>query len=171
MAVYTTSWKPVTPEIGLQAIDSVSTTQNHPLGKRIRAVDVGANQNGEGDFLYVKGVGAAAVGDWVTINEDDYSTTLLAANAIGKVGICMAALIVSTYGWVQIRGKAVGKAATGYADNGLVYATATAGTVDDAAVAGDRVKKAIGASALNGPATGKAEFEIDNPFMDDASAA
>jgi hypothetical protein len=75
------------------------------------------------------------------------------------------------YGWYQIGGKAVGKALTGFADNGLVFATSTAGSIDDAVVAGDRVKKAIGASALDGPATGMAEFELDRPFMDDATAA
>ena len=83
----------------------------------------------------------------------------------------MSANVANQYGWYQVRGKAVGKALTGYADNGLVYATATAGSVDDAVVAGDRVKKAIGASALDAPATGMAEFEIDAPFMDDATSA
>jgi hypothetical protein len=43
--------------------------------------------------------------------------------------------------------------------------------VDDAVVAGDRVKLAKGASAVDTPATGFAEFEIHRPFMDDATAA
>jgi hypothetical protein len=65
----------------------------------------------------------------------------------------------------------VGKALASYADNGLVYATATAGSIDDAVVAGDRVKKAKGGSAVDTPSAGLAEFEIDRPFMDDGSAA
>ena len=48
---------------------------------------------------------------------------------------------------------------------------ATAGSIDDAVVAGDRVKLAIGASAVGTPSTGLAEFEIQYPFMDDATAA
>lgn len=165
MATYTTDWRPVDCIVGIQPIADTSTTQNHPLGMRVCARDFGANQNGEGEFIYLKGVASTAVGSWVTFYEDDYTTALLAANAIGQVGVAMSANVASQYGWYQVRGKAVGKALAAYADNGLVYATATAGSVDDAAVAGDRVKKAIGASALDAPATGMAEFEIDHPFM------
>jgi hypothetical protein len=169
---YTTNWQIVTPELGVQAITEVSTTQNHELGKIVRAVDRGTNRNGEGDFIYVKGVSSGAVGSWVLISEDDYTTGLLGADNIGRVGILMSVLDASTkFGWAQVKGKAVGKALAAFADNGNVYATATAGSVDDAVVAGDRVKKCKGASALDSPATGMAEFEIDHPFMDDALAA
>jgi hypothetical protein len=168
---YSTDWKFTDSQIGLQGVTEVSTTQNHPLGIKRRAVDFGTNANGEGEFIYVVGVADGAAGSWVKILEDGYTTSLLAQNDIGKVGILMAALVASTYGWAQVRGKAVGKALTGYLDNALVYATGTPGSVDDTAVAGDRVKNAIGASALDGPASGMAEFEIDDPFMDDGSAA
>lgn len=172
MAVYSTDWKIVSPLIGAQPIASVSTTQLHPLGTRVRAVDKGTNANGEAEFVYVKGVTNGAVGSWVTFNPDDYSTTLLAANAIGPVGVLLAALDATTdFGWCQVTGKAVAKAAASFADNANVYATATAGTVDDAVVAGDRVKGAKGASDIDAPATGMAEFEINHPFMDDALAA
>jgi hypothetical protein len=170
---YGTDWKIFSPAlVGWQPINAVSTTQRHELGLIVQAVDRGSNGNGVGEFMYVKGVSSGAVGAWVTINADDYSTALLAANAIGPVGIMMAVLDASTdYGWVQISGKAVGLALAAFADNANVYATATAGSVDDAVVAGDRVKRAKGASALDAPATGMAEFEIDRPFMDDALAA
>jgi len=168
---YTTNWQHTSAEIGLQAIADTSTTQQHPLGKIVQAVDKGSNGNGSGEFIYAKGAANTAAGSWVIINEDDFSTTLLAADAKGRVGVAMSANVANQYGWYQIGGKAVGKALSGYVDNALVYATATAGSVDDAAVAGDRVKKALGASALDGPATGFAEFELDRPFMDDGSAA
>lgn len=169
---YSTDWQFTEPRIGAQPISEVSTTQNHPLGTILKAVDRGSNANGEGEFIYVKGVASGALGSWVTINEDDYTTALLAANAIGRVGIFMSVLDAATdYGWAQISGKAVGLCLAGFADNGNVYATATAGSVDDAVVAGDRVKNCKGASAVDGPATGMAEFEIDRPFMDDALAA
>jgi len=153
---------------GTQAIADTSTTQKHPLGTIVRAKDP---TYGEGEFIYLSGVASTAVGSWVTVHEDGFTTTLLAANDIGRVAVAMSANVASQYGWYQISGKAVGKALTGYADNGLVYATATAGSIDDAVVAGDRVKKAIGASAVGTPSTGLAEFEIDRPFMDDATAA
>ena len=57
------------------------------------------------------------------------------------------------------------------ADNGNVYATGTPGTVDDAVVAGDRIKNAKFASADGTPSAGLAECEIARPFMDDGVAA
>lgn len=156
------------PLIGQQPITEVSTVQNHPLGAIVQAVDP---TYGQGEFIYLKGVASCAYGSWVTYNQDDGSSALLAANAIGPVAVSMAALVASTYGWFQISGKTVGKALASYADNALVYATATAGSVDDAVVAGDRVKNAKGASAVDTPSTGLAEFEIARPWMDDASAA
>lgn len=154
--------------IGAQAIDETSTTAQHPLGTCIRAVDP---TYGEGQFIYLQGVASTDANSWVTYNADDHSTALLAANAIGPVGVSMSANVASQYGWYQCFGKAIGKALASYADNGLVYATATAGSIDDAVVSGDRVKRAKGASAVDTPSTGLAEFEIDHPFMDDGSAA
>jgi len=148
-----------------QGIAENSTTQKQALGQIVRAKDP---DYGMGEFIYLKGVASTAVGEWVTYNADDWTTTLLAANAIGPVAIAMSACVAGEFGWYQISGKAVGLAAAGFVDDANVYATATAGTVDDAVVAGDRVKRAKGASAVAG---GVADFEIDRPFMDDAVAA
>jgi hypothetical protein len=152
-------------QIGWQAIADTDTEQQHPLGTRVRATDP---SYGEGEFIYLLGVASTAVGSWVTFNADDNSTALLAANAIGPVAIAMSANVASQYGWYQIYGKAIGLCLAGFADNANVYATATAGSVDDAVVGGDRVKNAKGASAIS---SGAAEFEIQYPFMDDAVAA
>lgn len=154
--------------IGSQAIADTSTTQQHPLGTIVRATDP---SYGAGEFIYLAGVASTAVGSWVTYNADDGTTALLAANAIGPVAVAMSANVASQYGWYQIGGKAVGLCLASFADNANVYATGTAGSVDDAVVAGDRVKRAKGASAIGTPAAGQAEFEIDRPFMDDALAA
>lgn len=163
---------PVEARIGVQPIATTSTTQNHPLGTIIKAVDIASTAYGEGEFIYLKGVASTVVGSFVTYNMDDGTTALLAANAIGPVATAMSINDAATsYGWYQIKGKAVGKVAASFADNGLVYATATAGTADDAVVAGDRVKNCLGASAIGTPSTGLAEMEMDHPFMDDATAA
>lgn len=156
------------PRIGVQPVDVVSATPLHALGTILEFKDP---TYGSGEFIYLAGVANCAYGSWVTYNQDDGSTTLLAANAIGPVGVAMAACVAGYYGWFQISGKAIGKALAGYVDNALVYATATAGSVDDAVVAGDRVKNAKGASAVDTPSTGLAEFEIARPWMDDATAA
>lgn len=156
------------PIVGTQPIADTSTVQQHPLGLKVQANDPTYN---EGEFIYALGVASTAVGSWVTINEDDWSTALLAANAIGRVGIAMSANVAGQWGWYQVSGKAVGKVLAGFLDNANIYATATAGSVDDAVVAGDRVKCAKGASAIGTPSAGLAEVEIDSPYMDDGLAA
>ncbi len=149
---------------GHQPIATTDTTQRHPLGTIVTATDP---TYGAGEFIYLLGVASTAVGSWVTYNLDNGGTTLLVANAIGPVGIAMSANVASQYGWYQISGKAVGKALTGYVDNALVWATATDGSVDDAVVDGDMVHLAKGASAVDTPSTGLAEFEISRPYTDD----
>ena len=155
-------------EIGVQPIADTDTVQNHPLGKIVCAQDP---TYGEGEFIYLKGVASTVVGSFVTYNMDDGSTALLAANAIGPVALAMSINVAGQYGWYQIQGKAVGKVLASFADNANCYATATAGSADDAVVAGDRIKRCKGASAIDTPSTGLAELEIDRPFMDDAVAA
>jgi len=144
-----------------QAIADNSTTQNEILGRTVQAYDV---DRGWGEFIYLQGVASTAVGEWVHYNADDYSTTLAVANGVGPLAIAMAATVASEYGWYQIKGKASGLALTGFADNADVYLTATAGSVDDADVAGDYVAGAKGASAVSG---GLADFEINYPSTAD----
>lgn len=152
-----------------QPIAETSTTLKHRLGDRFKCSD---DTYGPGEFIYLAGVASTAVGSWVTYNQDDGTTALLAANAIGPVAIAMSANTSATsYGWYQIYGKAVGLCLALFADNANVYATATPGSVDDAVVAGDRVKNAKGASAIGTPSGSFAEFEIQYPVMDDGLAA
>ena len=146
---------------GGQPIAEITTIQRHPLGMLAVGIDP---VYGVGEFIYLIGVASTAVGSWVTFTEDDFATALLAADAVGRVAVAMGANVASSYGWYQIKGKAVGKALTGYLDNADVYATATAGSVDDAVVIGDVVLSARGASAVDTPSTGLAEFEIDRPY-------
>lgn len=153
--------------LGQSLIGSVDTAAAVPVGTIVRATDP---TYGSGEFIYLKGVASTAVGSWVTYNLDDGSTALLAENAIGPVAVAMGATVASTWGWYQISGKAVGKALASYADNGLVFATATAGSVDDAVVDGDMVHLAKGASAVDTPSTGLAEFEISRPYTDDIAS-
>lgn len=153
--------------LGQSLIGSVDTAAAVPVGTIVRATDP---TYGAGEFIYLAGVASTAVGSWVTYNLDDGSTALLAANAIGPVAVAMGATVASTYGWYQISGKAVGKALASYADNGLVFATATAGSVDDAVVDGDMVHLAKGASAVGTPSSGLAEFEISRPYTDDIAS-
>lgn len=158
------SWHPIEHEVGLQPIDETSTTQRHRLGKIVRATSA---TYGDGEFIYLAGVASTVVGSAVHYNMDDGSTTLAVADGIGSVGFAMSINVASQYGWYQIQGKAVGKVLASFADNGICYLTATAGSLDDAVVAGDRVKNCKGASAIDTPSTGLAELEISRPFTDD----
>lgn len=158
-------------QVNPQAIADTSTTQLLPLGTRIKAMDSASTAYGVGEFIYLKGVASTVVGSVVTYNQDDHSTALLAANAIGPVAVAMSICVASNFGWYQIHGKAVGKVLASFADNANCYATATAGSMDDAVVAGDLVKNCKGASAIDTPSTGLAELEIQYPFMDDGLTA
>ena len=140
----------------------VHTEQKFRLGTRVK--DRSGNE-----YIYLKGVASTAAGSWVSFDEA-HVTTLLAANAKGRVGVAQAAVDASTkFGWYMIYGKASGKVLAAFADNGLIYCTSTAGSVDDAVVAGDLVVGAIGRSAVDGgAATGQAYCELNYPFVTDA---
>jgi hypothetical protein len=151
-----------------QAIAEVRAAAQLPLGTEVEAVDP---VYGAGTFIYLKGVASTVVGSVVTYNQQDGTTALSVADAIGPVAVAMGATVADRFGWYQIVGVAVAKVLTGFVDNANVYLTATAGSVDDAVVAGDRVKLAKGASAIGTPAAGLALLEINRPFVDDGLAA
>ena len=115
------------------------------IGVGTRAFDVSGNE-----FIYLQGVGSTSAGSWVTYDEN-YATTLLAANAVGPVAIAMATIDATTkYGWYQIAGKnTVAKTDDIAADKGL-YIDGTAGRVDDLGIAGDLVLGAFSMTASVG---------------------
>lgn len=161
------NWVSTETWVNPQAISDTSTTQKLPLGTIIRARDQASTAYGSGEFIYLKGVASTVVGSCVVYNPDDFSTTLASANAIGPLAFAMSINVASQYGWYQIQGKAVGKVLAAFADNADCYLTATAGSLDDADVAGDYVSGCKGASAIDTPSTGLAELEIWRPFVRD----
>ncbi len=58
---------------GAQPIATTSTVKNHPLGKIVTAVDP---VYGEGEFIYLLGVGSTVVGSAVSYNVSTYQTAL-----------------------------------------------------------------------------------------------
>lgn len=163
MALTMGTWRLVDGRIGAQPITATSTTAQHPLGTIVLARDTGTTAYGEGEFVYAKGVASVAEKNWVGIPSDNYTLVRGVANGNYPMGVAMAAITASYYGWVQISGKGLGSCLTQFADNGAVYLTATAGSIDDASVAGDWVVGAVGAS---GAVVGDlhAEFELSRPF-------
>src|ERR1044071_6173265 len=119
----TRTYRVSNPEIAIQRIADTSTTQNHELGKRVRAKDTGATAYGEGEFVYAKGVGSTVVGSVVLFDQDGWTTTLATANDKGEIGVAMSANIANQYGWYQVFGKGAAKALASFADNGDCYLT------------------------------------------------
>lgn len=153
------TYHPTDQLVGYQPIADVSTTQKHPLGTIVRAID---QDVGMGEFIYLKGVAHCEVGSWLHYNADDFSTTKAVADGVGPLAIAVGSLVADTYGWCQIGGKASGLASTSFADNGNCYLTALVGEVDDTVVDGDYIRNAKGASTIT--TAGLADFEIARPF-------
>ncbi len=147
--------------IGAQPIANTETTQGHPLGMIVTAKDP---TYGEGEFVYLKGVASTVVGDVVIYDQYAGTTTRAVAGSRGPAAVAMSANVASQYGWYQIDGAAVVKAGT-VAANGNVYVTATAGTVDDAVVSGDKIDGARFKTADGTPSAGFAVAQINRPSL------
>lgn len=137
----------------------VHTTLQHPLGTR--ACDTDGNE-----YIYLQGVASTAAGSWVSFDEN-HETTLLAANAVGRVAIAMAAIVASSYGWYQIYGKNEIAATDTIAADAALYIDGTAGRADDAAVSGDKINGAVSRSA---DTSNVATVELNYPYVDNASS-
>lgn len=145
--------------IGAQTIASTSTTQAHPIGTVVTAHSA---TYGTGEFVYLKGVASTVIGDLVIYDQKASTTTRAVAGSRGPVAVAMSANVADQYGWYQIRGSAAVKSAAAAAA-GNVYLTATAGTVDDAVVVGDKVDGARYKTADGTPSAGFAVLEISRP--------
>lgn len=149
--------------LGAQAIADTSTTKNHPLGTIVQAEDP---TYGTAEFIYLTGVASTAAGSWVTYDVDGASA-LLVASAVGPVAIAMSANVASQYGWYMIHGKhnaALCWGTLALASNAILYATASAGLVDDAVVSGDVI---VNAKCDEAKTTGGSTVavEIYRPFV------
>lgn len=116
----------------VSVLDQIDTVKQYALGY---TVDIG-----DSAFVYVQGVTSGAANKFATYTSAGV-TTLLAANAIGPVGIFVADLDATTkFGWLQVKALAGRNGATDtVAANTVPYIDGTAGRVDDVAVAGDKV--------------------------------
>lgn len=149
--------------LGWQPIASTSTVKNHPLGTIVRASDP---TYGSGEFIYLEGCASTVAGSWVTYDPDAGGTVLLAANAIGQVGVAMSANVDAQYGWYQINGQASAVGSTvSIADSANLYATATGGTAGSTVVTGDRI---WGAKSAEASSDGSVLVNIHRPFVNDA---
>lgn len=138
----------------------IHTTQLYPLGTR-------AYDNVGNEYIYLKGVASTVQYSGVSFDEV-HVTSLAVANAKGRVAIASAAVDATTkFGWYCVQGKFPAKVLALFADNGAVFLTSTAGSFDDADVAGDAVMGMVGRSAIDTPSTGLAYMELNYPMVQD----
>lgn len=159
------NWIIQDPIIGVQSITDTSTTQNHPVGKIVKAVHA---TYGEGEFIYLKGVASTVVGSPVTYNLSTFETALAAvgSNKPQPIAIAMSANVASQWGWYQIGGYAIAlkSASVSLAANaavGILTAGYVAGTGSGKEVEGALV--AVVASAKVGVTT--VPLIINRPVM------
>jgi hypothetical protein len=149
------------PRVGAQPIAVTETTQLHPIGDRLFATDP---TYGAGEFVYLKGVASTAVGDVVIFDQYAGTTTRAVAGSRGPVAVAMSANVASQYGWYQIAGSAVVTCGTVSA-NAPLFVTATAGSVDDAVVTGDKIDAFVSKTANGTPSAGKLVAQIAHPSL------
>lgn len=90
------------------------------------------------EYIYLKGASSTAAHVVVTFDEN-FATTLIAANAVGPVAVAQAAVDASTkFGWYQVYGNGSASSDTTAADKAL-FIDGTSGRVDDAVVTGDLI--------------------------------
>jgi len=116
----------------LEGIDQIDTVKRFELG---HTLDVG-----DSAYVYVQGVTSGVANAWATYTSAGV-TTLIVANAIGRVGVFMAALDATTkFGFLQVKslnGRSVSTDTV--AANTVPYIDGSAGRIDDAVVVGDKV--------------------------------
>lgn len=164
MAISAATWKRVDGGLGLnQDITETSTTQKHDVGYTVQCKDVGSTNRGYGTFIYLPGVASTAAGDMCAFDLNGTAgagaTVRTVAATIGDCGVAMSANVASQWGWYQIEGVGVVTSGT-VSDNGLVYTTATDGSVDDAQVDSQQIINAQFRSASD---TGFALIQLNRP--------
>lgn len=140
-------------------IDQIDTVKRFALGY---TVDMG-----DSAFVYVQGVASGAANAFATYTSAGV-TTLLAANAVGLVGVFCAALdATSKYGWLQVKALSGRNGSTDtVAANTVPYIDGTAGRVDDAVVAGDKVYNAL---ILTADTANVASIYLNFPYVTNES--
>jgi hypothetical protein len=140
------AYKMQTP--GCRPIAETTDTQWHPLGTRAVAVD---NTYGPAEFLYLLGVASTGPGDFVNYNLKTGVTVRAVhggATSTGPGAVAMSANVAGQYGWYCVFGAVPVTAGTVAADLPL-YLTSTAGSLDDAIVAGDKISGLVSRAATS----------------------
>lgn len=117
-------------------------------------------------YVFLPGCSGVSDSARVVTYDENLVTTLIAANAVGRVAVFLANADATTeYAWAQIYGKCTEGTTDAIAADKQMYIDATAGRVDDAAVTGDLVIGMI--SRSTDASTNIATLELNYPFVSD----
>lgn len=144
------------PLITAGSLTEVHDEAQMPLG----SIVFDRNQN---EYVYGKGVGSTVEGSVVTFDED-HNTALITANAVGRVGVAMAAIVANKFGFYQVKGKNLKTACDTIADNKACFIDGTNGRVDDAVVTGDLI---VGMISRSTDTSNFCQTELNYPFVTD----
>jgi hypothetical protein len=150
----------VTPAVA-GAPGEVHATQLNALGTK--AMDQFGNE-----YIYLKGVANVIEGLAVTYDEA-FTTTVLAASAIGPVAWATAAIdSTSEFGWFARKGVILALQVTATADNARLGRETTDGYIGDGRASGDEIYGVLSRSTTAGLAV---IHVYADPFVDDVNGA
>ena len=123
------------------------------------------------EYVYLLGAASTVAGSWVNYDENFQSILLTTGlGGSGPVAVALGAVLAAQYGWYAIRHSFVFGLCVSdtLADDSPVYATGTAGSVDDDTAAGETV---YGAWNRTLGTTTSSNFQIMHPFKQGQSGA
>lgn len=102
----TAAWKVADNSLSPSLPGTIDLAAKVPLGTIRRFRD---DTYGEGEFIYLRGIGSTVAGDAVTYNGVTFVTTRAAVGAgiSFKLAFATAATVADTWGWYQISGLAI----------------------------------------------------------------
>ena len=164
---------------GATSFDDIVSTQAGvkigppvPVGTMRRYRDT-TGKYGTGEFIYLPGVSALAVGDVVTfvtsagVSYTDAAVVRWAgtANTAAPLAVATSAITTTTqFGWFQVQGAAVVNTSGTVAASDKAFFSATA-TLQSTSVAGKQVLGAVASSANGVPITNQAIYTLDFPCV------
>ncbi len=155
---------------GLVTDIDLATTTVGGLGQRNVLGSIQFDDQGN-EYVYLKGVGSCVAGSWV--NYDELYQTILLTTGLGGAGpvaVALGAVLATSFGWFVVRHAFVFglNISDTMADDSPVYATGTAGSVDDDTAAGETV---YGAWNRTLGTTTSSNYQITMPFKQGQSGA
>ena len=165
------SYTPIEAREGVPPIALAANSQNHPPGTIVRAFDP---SYGEGEFIYLLGVGGTVTGSVVTWGgvagsgataKPTWQTALAPATAnLGQpLAVAMAATGAGQFGWYQIAGTAIVAENATFAAASKAY-LAGSGQLTTTQANGRQVVGAVTVTSDGTPAAGFGLIHISRPF-------